>query len=101
MPEPDSRPETDGDRSGLMAALASSAVWPVLGFTLMYMLVALVASLRSRSGEFLLYLVVMAALVAVVAVVHLRVRLHTATLWGLSIWGLAHMAGGLMPVPAS
>jgi hypothetical protein len=101
MPEPDSRQETGGDRSSLMAALASSAVWPVLGFTLLYMAVALVASLRGRSGEFLLYLVVMAVLVAVVAVVHLRVLLPTATLWGLSIWGLAHMAGGLMPVPAS
>jgi len=43
----------------------------------------------------------MVVLLAVVAVVHLRVRLQTATLWGLSIWGLAHMAGGLMPVPAS
>jgi hypothetical protein len=43
----------------------------------------------------------MALLVAVVAVVHMRVGLHSVTLWGLSIWGLAHMAGGLMPVPQS
>jgi hypothetical protein len=101
MPDPDPREKPEDDRGGLMAALTSPTVWPVLGFTLMYMAVALFASLRGRSGEFLLYLVVMVVLVAVVAVVHLRVRLHTATLWGLSIWGLAHMAGGLMPVPAS
>jgi hypothetical protein len=63
--------------------------------------VALVASLRGHSGEFLLYIVVMAALLVVVAVVHLRVGLTTATLWALSAWGLAHVAGGLMPVPAS
>ena len=84
-----------------MAALASPAVWPVLGFTLAYMLVALIASLRRQSGEFLLYFGVMIVLLAVVAAVHLRVGLRTATLWGLSIWGLAHMAGGLMPVPNS
>jgi hypothetical protein len=65
------------------------------------MLVALVASLRGHSGEFLAYIVVMVVLLVVVAVVHLRVGLATATLWGLSLWGLAHMAGGLMPVPAS
>ena len=84
-----------------MAVLTSRAVWPVLGFTLAYMAVALVASLRGHSGEFLLYFAVMAVLLVVVAVVHLRVGLTTATLWGLSVWGLAHMAGGLMPVPAS
>jgi hypothetical protein len=85
----------------LMAALKSRAVWPVFAFTLAYMAVALAASLWGHSGEFLLYLAVMAALLAVVAVVHLRVGLTTATLWGLSLWGLAHMAGGLMPVPSS
>lgn len=93
--------EKKNNRSGLMATLASPAVWPVSGFTLTYMLIALIASLRGHSGEFLLYFGVMVVLLAVVAVVHLRVGLQTATLWGLSMWGLAHMAGGLMPVPES
>ena len=82
-------------------ARLTHAEWAVLGFTLMYMAVALVASLMGGSGEFLMYLAIMAVLVAVVVVVHLRVGLHDAALWGLSLWGLAHMAGGLMPVPAS
>lgn len=99
----DARPESSADngRPGLWSVITSRAVWPVLGFTLTYMAVALAASLQGHSGEFLLYLAVMAVLLVVVAVVHLRVGLKTATLWALSIWGLAHMAGGLMPVPAS
>jgi hypothetical protein len=84
-----------------LAVITSRAVWPVLAFTLTYLAVALVASLRGRSGEFLLYIAVMAVLLVVVAAVHLRTGLTTATLRGLSLWGLAHMAGGLMPVPGS
>src|SRR5262245_21250988 len=101
MPASDPRHESVGSRDGLLATLRSPAVWPVLGFTFTYMIVAFVASLRGHSGEFLLYLGIMAALLVVVAVVHLRVGLPTAALWGLSLWGLAHLAGGLMPVPAS
>src|SRR5690242_17276082 len=88
-------------RKSLIDALKSRSFWPVLAFTLTYMAVATVASLRGHSGEFLLYVVVMAVLLAVVAVVHLRIGLPTAALWGLSLWGLAHMVGGLMPVPTS
>jgi hypothetical protein len=40
------------------------AVWPALGFTLAYMIVARYASLWGRSGEFLVYLAVMAIVVA-------------------------------------
>src|SRR5947209_4472052 len=88
-------------RKSLMEVLKSRAVWPVLAFTTAYMAVALTASLRGHSGEFLLYLAVMAVLLVVVAVAHLRAGLTAATLWALSLWGLAHMAGGLMPVPDS
>jgi hypothetical protein len=101
MPDPRPGSVTKGGRAGLLEVLTSREVWPVFAFTTAYMAVALAASLRGHSGEFLLYLAVMAVLLAVVAVVHLRVGLTTATLWGLSLWGLAHMAGGLMPVPSS
>src|SRR3954451_20869213 len=101
MLDPNHRDKPQGDGGGLLAVFTPRAVWPVLGFTSSYMLVALVASLRGHSGEFLVYLVVMAVLVVVVAIVHLRAGLTTATLWGLSLWGLAHVAGGLMPVPNS
>lgn len=77
------------------------AVRTILGFTLVYLVAALAAAWMGGSGEFLGYLVVMAVLVVVVAAVHLRVGLSTAALAGLSAWGLVHLAGGLLPVPAS
>ncbi|MCZ6918217.1 MAG: DUF2238 domain-containing protein, partial [Gemmatimonadetes bacterium] len=49
--------------------------------------------------EFLFYIAVMLILIGTVWVVHRYVGLSGAVLWGLSIWGLAHMAGGLLVVP--
>ena len=49
--------------------------------------------------EFLIYIGVMIVLVGVVAAVHIRVHLTLPVLWCLSIWGLLHMMGGLVPVP--
>jgi hypothetical protein len=79
----------------------SRGEWSVLGFTLAYICIAILASVQKNNTEFILYIGVMFVLLAVVAAIHLRIRLHVAALWGLSIWGLAHMAGGLMPIPAS
>jgi hypothetical protein len=73
----------------------------VLLFTLGYMSAAGFAAIRRQNSEFVLYLVVMTSLIAVVAAVHFHVRLHWATLWGLSLWGLAHMCGGLVSIPMS
>lgn len=72
-----------------------------LAFTLAYMTVWLGVSLALQNSEFVFYFVVMCLLIVAVGVVHLRVRFPIALLWGLAVWGLAHMAGGLMPIPAS
>lgn len=77
----------------------SAAVLAVLAFTALYMVVALVASFQRKNTEFLFYFVVMCVLIAAVGLLHWRVQLHLGALWGLSLWGLAHMAGGLMPIP--
>ena len=74
---------------------------PIVGFTLAYIAIATVAALARGNKEFLFYIVVMLVLMALVTVVHLRVHLSHLVLWALSIWGLAHMAGGLVPVPDS
>jgi hypothetical protein len=79
----------------------SRGEWAVLAFTLVYICVAILASVQKNNTEFILYIGVMFVLLAAVAAIHLRIRLHIAALWGLSIWGLAHMAGGLMPIPES
>jgi uncharacterized membrane protein YjdF len=65
------------------------------------MLSATVAALLLRNREFLFYIVTMLGLIGAVAAVHRRVRLSRAALWGLSAWGCLHMAGGLVPLPAS
>ena len=79
----------------------SAAEIGVALFTGSYMAVSLLASALLKNQEFVFYFVVMCVLITAVAAVHLRVRLHVGALWGLSIWGLAHMAGGLMPIPSS
>lgn len=72
---------------------------PIVGFTVAYIAIATVAALARGNTEFLFYIVVMLVLMVVVTAVHLRVHLSHSVLWALSIWGLAHMAGGLVPVP--
>lgn len=76
-------------------------VWPVATFTALYLLIATVSALAIGNREFLFYIVVMVLLIGVVWLVHRSVALTTPTLWALSVWGLAHMAGGLVAVPDS
>jgi uncharacterized membrane protein YjdF len=81
------------------APLSPRELWPVILFTAAYLLAALVGVVRTGNGEFVFYLVVMFILLAVVVVVHRRVHFSRTVLWGLSLWGALHMAGGLLPVP--
>jgi len=77
------------------------ALLPVIAFTALYLLGAVALALARGNTEFLYYIAVMLVLVVVVWQVHSRVLLTTGTVWALSIWGLMHMAGGLLVVPAS
>lgn len=74
--------------------------WAVLLFTAAYLLAAVVGASVTGNREFVFYLVVMAILIAVVFGVHRRIHIPNALLWALSIWGLLHMAGGLLPIPS-
>ena len=55
------------------------------------------AFITERPGA-IVYAVVMVAAMLLVARVHARVTLSGPVLWGLAVWGLVHMLGGLMPV---
>jgi hypothetical protein len=77
------------------------SLWPVAGFTGLYIALAAAFALARGNQEFLLYIVVMLVLVAIVWAVHGVVDLTPGVLWGLSLWGLLHMAGGLLPLPAA
>ena len=68
-------------------------------FTVTYLLLAVAAAFVRGNREFLFYIVVMVIMIAGVMAVHRRVNLSQGALWALSIWGLLHMMGGLMPVP--
>ncbi|MBI5757402.1 MAG: DUF2238 domain-containing protein, partial [Planctomycetales bacterium] len=73
--------------------------WDVTLFTGAYLLPAIGMAVWTRNGEFIFYIVVMLILIAAIAIVHSRCHLSRAMLWSLSMWGLAHMVGGLVPVP--
>ncbi|MBL6704569.1 MAG: hypothetical protein ISQ06_00550 [Planctomycetaceae bacterium] len=71
---------------------------PILGFNLAYLLAAIVGSVASGNSEFILYIVIMLILGSVVWFADRRVGFSPLVLWGLSGWGLIHMAGGLIAV---
>lgn len=72
---------------------------PLAAFTALYMIAAVVGSMAQGNKEFIFYIVVMLVLIGAVTLVHKAVSLTSALLWALSIWGLLHMAGGLVPLP--
>ena len=74
---------------------------PVAVFTFSYLIAALILAIARGNLEFLFYIVVMLVLIGVVYAVDRSVGLSAGVLWALSLWGLAHMAGGLLTVPAS
>ena len=76
------------------------SLMPIIVFTATYLFAALVFALVRGNLEFLFYIAVMLVLIGAVWTVHRSVELTSGALWGLSVWGLAHMAGGLLVVPA-
>jgi hypothetical protein len=84
-----------------MIAHISRHEWVVVWFNLIFLLIGGFASIRTGNIEFVLYVIVLGILLAIVTAIHFIVRFRIVTLWGLSLWGIAHMAGGLMPVPSS
>ena len=69
-------------------------------FTLLYLATATVASLVLGNLEFLYYIAVIVILGVIALVVDRRVHLPQSVLWALSLWGLLHMIGGIVPLPS-
>jgi hypothetical protein len=88
------------DSTGTRTPLFSPALYPVAGFTGLYLAIAAGAAVRFRNVEFVFYIGVMLLLILAVAAVYRSARLTSGALWALSIWGLLHMMGGLVHVPA-
>lgn len=75
--------------------------WPVVLVGVLYLLPAFYFSWDRQNNEFILYAAVLVVLGAVLLYLHRQVHLHSVALWGLCLWGLAHMSGGLLPIPES
>lgn len=71
----------------------------VVGFTGAYLAAAAVAAVVTGNLEFVFYILILLLLIAFVWVVHRSVGLSRGVLWALSVWGLLHMAGGLVAAP--
>ena len=70
-----------------------------LAFTLAYTAAAGVGVGVTGNREFVVYLVVDMAAIVTVCALHRRVGFSPAVVWGLSLLGAAHMAGGLFRPP--
>jgi uncharacterized membrane protein YjdF len=70
-------------------------------FSLLYVLAFSAWSFAGGNSEFVFYSIVMVIAILGVLYMHTRVRFSTTALWLLSIWGLLHMAGGNVRIPAS
>ena len=67
-------------------------------FALAYFIAFGVYGFVTTSPSTIVYLVFVGALMTFVATTHSRVRFSAGVLWGLALWGLLHMAGGLVQV---
>jgi len=72
-----------------------------IAFTSTYLLAAAGFAVFTGNTEFIFYIAIMLVLIALFAVVHIMIEVSRPLVWGLSIWGALHMAGGLVPVPNS
>lgn len=70
-------------------------------FTLAYVAGFTVFFLSIGNYEFIVYILTMAILISLVVFSRRKAEYPPAILWALSIWGLAHMAGGGVPVNGS
>lgn len=77
------------------------ALYGILLFNLVYLLPALWFSRSYKNYEFAIYIGVIIIAMAVIAYLYARFYISLPVLWMMSLWGLFHMAGGLMPVPES
>ena len=65
-------------------------------FTALYVIGFLALAIWRENTEFLFYGAVMLALIGVVLWADVRARFSRPVLWMLSVWGLLHMAGGVL-----
>ena len=63
-------------------------------FTLIYLLIAFFIFLGRKNYEFIAYVGIIILVFFLILSTNKKVNYPDFALWGLSIWGLLHMAGG-------
>lgn len=66
-----------------------------------YMIAFLIIAMISNNAEFLYYELTMMVIIGIIVFMDKRVKFSHIVLSGLSLWGFIHLAGGLVPIPAS
>lgn len=69
-------------------------------FTIAYIGATTAYALVQGNDEFLYYIGVLCLLIFGTFTAHKKIHYSRALLWALSLWGLAHLAGGLIAVPS-
>ncbi len=72
--------------------------WPVLIVNLIYVPIFLIVALRELNFEFVLYIGVVLAVGGLILWKQRVIRFDLPILWGLTIWGMMHLAGGNVKV---
>lgn len=68
--------------------------FPILIFTLIYLVFFLFVFIKKTNYEFLMYVGIIIFLFGVILFTSKKIEYPNVILWGLSIWGLLHMLGG-------
>jgi putative membrane protein len=68
--------------------------WAVLVFTVTYVVVFGSVFLAAGNSEFVWYVITLVIFLGLIAATQRVARFPAFILWGLALWGLAHMAGG-------
>jgi hypothetical protein len=72
---------------------------PLIAFNAAYCLLSVGYAVVQRNTGFVSYVVVMGVLITSLILVHKRVNFSSGLLWGMSVWGALHVAGGSIHVP--
>ncbi|GAA0302488.1 DUF2238 domain-containing protein [Rhodovulum strictum] len=75
--------------------------WAVFWFTMAYVAGFTIWFFSRGNYEFIWYVLTMMGMIALAALGLRKAEFPAALLWALSLWGLAHMAGGGVPVGGS
>ncbi len=72
--------------------------WPILAVNVVYLTVFTAIALTRNKAEFLYYVAIVMLAGAVILWRQRTLHISTSILWGLTVWGLLHMSGGLIRV---